>query len=203
MNRIIFVIVLFTSILFGQNIKVKYKTLQLSYMTTDRAGGILKSLGYAVVDFEKKDGVNPNEIILNPTGDFSDVMINGIVNEENYDALPLVIILPETDNVTLLEMQGAVSENGGEMGVDLGASSLVMTTSGEPLQRLLIAYDPDRTEDLKQLVSIITNQLDVAARQIMIEALEVEIDANKTKTLGTNFSNSRRLYSTTFPEPEA
>ena len=54
MNRIIFVIVIFTSILFGQNIKVKYKTLQLSYMTTDRAGGILKSLGYAVVDFEKK-----------------------------------------------------------------------------------------------------------------------------------------------------
>ena len=203
MNRIIFVIVLFTSILFGQNIKVKYKTLQLSYMTTDRAGGILKSLGYAVVDFEKKDGVNPNEIILNPTGDFSDVMINGIVNEENYDALPLVIILPETDNVTLLEMQGAVSEKGGEMGVDLGGSSLVMTTSGEPLQRLLIAYDPDRTEDLKQLVSIITNQLDVAARQIMIEALVVEIDANKTNTLGTNFSNSGSLYSTTFPEPDA
>ena len=203
MNRIIFVIVLFTSILFGQNIKVKYKTLQLSYMTTDRAGGILKSLGYAVVDFEKKDGVNPNEIILNPTGDFSDVMINGIVNEENYDALPLVIILPETDNVTLLEMQGAVSEKGGEMGVDLGGSSLVMTTSGEPLQRLLIAYDPDRTEDLKQLVSIITNQLDVAARQIMIEALVVEIDANKTNTLGTNFSNSGSLYSTPFPEPDA
>ena len=203
MNRIIFVIVLFTSILFGQNIKVKYKTLQLSYMTTDRAGGILKSLGYAVVDFEKRDGVNPNEIILKPTGDFANVMINGIVNEENYDALPLVIILPETDNVTLLEMQGAVSEKGGEMGVDLGGSSLVMTTSGEPLQRLLIAYDPDRTEDLKQLVSIITNQLDVAARQIMIEALVVEIDANKTNTLGTNFSNSGSLYSTTFPEPDA
>ena len=202
MNRIIFVIVLFTSILFGQNIKVKYKTLQLSYMTTDRAGGILKSLGYAVVDFEKRDGVNPNEIILKPTGDFANVMINGIVNKDNYDALPLVIILPETDNITLLEMQGAVSEKGAEMGVDLGGSSLVMPTSGEPLQRLLIAYDPDRTEDLKQLVSIITNQLDVAAKQIMIEALVVEIDANRTNTLGMNFSNSGSLYSTTFPEPD-
>ena len=65
-----------------------------------------------------------NESILTPTGDFADVLINGMVNEDDYDALPLVILLPETDNITLLEMQGAVSEKGAEMGVDLSGSSL-------------------------------------------------------------------------------
>ena len=202
MRRFFISCFLLTSFVFAQDIRVKYKTLQLSYMTTDRVGGILKSLGYAVVDFEKSPGVNPNESILTPTGDFADVLINGMVNEDDYDALPLVILLPETDNITLLEMQGAVSEKGAEMGVDLGGSSLVFSTSGEPLQRLLIAYDPDNSEDLKELVSVITNQLDVAAKQIMIEALVVEIDANKTNTLGVNFSNSGSMYSSSFPEPD-
>ena len=201
MRKIFIACFLFTSIIFAQDIRVKYKTLQLSYMTTDRVGGILKSLGYAVVDFEKSPGVNPNEGILTPTGDFADVLINGMISEDNYDALPLVILLPETDNITLLEMQGAVSEKGAEMGVDLGGSSLVFPTSGEPLQRLLIAYDPDNSEELKELVSVITNQLDVAAKQIMIEALVVEIDANKTNTLGVNFANSGSMYSSSFPEP--
>ena len=202
LRKIVIACFLLTTTIFAQDIRVKYKTLQLSYMTTDRVGGVLKSLGYAVVDFEKSPGVNPNESILTPTGDFADVLINGMVSEEDYDVLPLVILLPETDNVTLLEMQGAVSEKGAEMGVDLGGSSLVFSTSGEPLQRLLIAYDPDNSEDLKELVSVIANQLDVAAKQIMIEALVVEIDANKTNTLGVNFANSGSMYSSSFPEPD-
>ena len=152
MRKIFITCFLLISTVFAEDIRVKYKTLQLSYITTDRVGGILKSLGYAVIDFEKSAGVNPNEIILTPSGDFANVLINGMVNEDDYDALPLVILLPETDNITLLEMQGAVSEKGAEMGVDLGGSSLVFTTSGEPLQRILIAYDPDNTEDLKELV---------------------------------------------------
>ena len=72
---------LLTSFLLAQDIRVKYKTLQLSYMTTDRVGGILKSLGYAVVDFEKSPGVNPNESILTPTGDFANVLVNGMVSD--------------------------------------------------------------------------------------------------------------------------
>ena len=53
MRRFFISCFLLTSFVFAQDIRVKYKTLQLSYMTTDRVGGILKSLGYAVVDFEK------------------------------------------------------------------------------------------------------------------------------------------------------
>ena len=32
--------------------EVDFKTIQLSYISNDRAAGILKSLGYAVIDFE-------------------------------------------------------------------------------------------------------------------------------------------------------
>ena len=64
MRKIFISCFLLTSFVFAQDIRVKYKTLQLSYMTTDRVGGILKSLGYAVVDFEKSPGVNPNDCLL-------------------------------------------------------------------------------------------------------------------------------------------
>jgi Type II secretory pathway, component PulD len=36
----------------------------------------------------------------------------------------------------------------------------------------------------------------------MIEALVVDIYANKTNTLGVNFANSGSMYSSTFPEPD-
>lgn len=177
-------------------IHVEYKTIQLSYIQTDRASGILKALGYAVIDFSVEQGPNPNELLFQPNGPFNNTLMNGFGT--NMDNLPLVIILPETENITLLEMQGEVSATGTSMDVDMGGSSLVYTTTGEPLQRLMIAYDPEDPYSLSKLINLISNEIDVPAIQVMIEALVIEINSGETDQLGIRYRTSGNMYETSF-----
>tara|TARA_Y100000590_G_scaffold423658_1_gene529761 strand:+ start:2482 stop:4521 length:2040 start_codon:yes stop_codon:yes gene_type:complete len=181
---------------------VAFKTIQLSYIQTDRAVGILKSLGYSVIDFSVASGPNPNELIFEPQGEFAASLYKGLAAKP--EDLPIVIMLPETENITLLEMQGAAAQGQGaqEMGVDLGGASLIYTTSGEPLQRLMIAYDPNDPETLSRLVNILTNEIDVAAVQVIIEALIIEIDSDKIDELGINLSGRQSLISGSTPAPD-
>ena len=183
----VFVIASLVSTLYSQGNKVnlKYEMIQLSYIEADRAAGILKALGYAVVDYVSEEGINPKEVILEP----SDILIkNGAVAQAGD--LPLVITMPETENITLLEMDTEAASSGSEMSVDMGGSSLVYTTTSEPLQRLLIGYDPSDMESLYRILDIIKNKIDQQAKQVVIDALVLEIDSEKISELGVNFSSS-------------
>lgn len=177
-------------------IYVEYKTIQLSYIQTDRASGILKALGYAVIDFSVEQGPNPYELLFQPNGPFNNTLMNGFAT--NMDNIPLIIILPETENITLLEMAGEVSATGTSMDVDMGGSSLVYTTTGEPLQRLMIAYDPEDPHSLSKLINLISNEIDVPAIQVMIEALVIEINSGETDQLGIRYRTSGNMYETSF-----
>ena len=184
------------SIGYGELINVEYKTLQLSYIQTDRAAGILKALGYAVIDFSVEQGPNPYELLFQPNGPFNNSLLSGYAT--SYDDLPLIIILPETENITLLEMAGEVSATGSCMDVDMGGSSLVYTTTGEPLQRLMIVYDPEDPYSLSKLISLISNEIDVPAIQVMIEALVIEINSGERDQLGVRFESQGDFYGSSF-----
>ena len=166
---------------YDELIHVEFKTIQLSYIQTDRAAGILKALGYAVIDYSVEQGPNPYEMIFQPNGPFHNTLINGFAT--NSQDLPLIIILPETENITLLEMAGEVSATGTSMDVDMGGSSLVYTTTGEPLQRIMIVYDPEDPYSLSKLINLLTNEIDVPAIQVMIEALVIEINSGERDQL--------------------
>jgi general secretion pathway protein D len=60
-------------------------------------------------------------------------------------------------------------------------------TTGGPEERLLILYNKSDTESLQSLLNLLQNSIDVPAREIMIEALVIEINANRTRDLGVNF----------------
>ena len=83
------------------SVNVNYKTIQLSYIQTDRAAAVLKSLGFNVVDYTTDQGPTPYESIFTPEGNFDNNLINGSL--EDADDLPIIIMLPETENVTLLD----------------------------------------------------------------------------------------------------
>ncbi|SVE24345.1 uncharacterized protein METZ01_LOCUS477199, partial [marine metagenome] len=51
----------------GLGVFIQYEMVQLSYIEADRAAGVLKALGYAVVDYNAVQGVNPKEVILEPS----------------------------------------------------------------------------------------------------------------------------------------
>jgi len=169
----------------GAGVSLKYEMVQLSYIEADRAAGILKALGYAVIDYNSQPGVNPKEVILEP----SDILIQNGVTAKPGD-VPLVITMPETENITLLEMDAEAASSGSEMSVDMGGSSLVFNTTSEPLQRLLIGYDPSDMEALYRILDIIKNKIDQQAKQIVIDALVLEIDSEKISELGVRFSSS-------------
>ena len=174
---------LLISLSFSQSVDVEFEMVQLSHIGADRAAGILKALGYSVTDYKSRKGTNKNEVILNPSSQF---IKNGI--STNPNDLPVVIVMPETENITLLEMESEASKSGDKMSVDMGGVSLVYTTTNEPLQRLMIAYDPENTESLFRILDLIRNKIDMQAKQVVIDALVLEIDSEKVSELGIKYS---------------
>jgi general secretion pathway protein D len=203
MNRlfkyILFLLVLIRPALSQNDVEVEFKIIQLSYIQTDRLAGILKAIGYSVIEFEADRGVNPNELVLSPVGNFNESIYQGYLAKKGD--LPIVIVIPETENITFLELESEASKAGSDMSVDMGGSSLVHTTAGEPLQRLLIAYDPKDTVPLYALLDVIKNKIDVAAKQVVIDALVLEIYTDKISELGINYSASASPYTFAYSEP--
>ena len=182
-NKYKIIYLLSFSLLISQNVPVEFEMVQLSHIGADRAAGILKALGYSVTDYKSKKGTNRNELILTPSSKY---IKNGL--STNPSDLPVVIVIPETENITLLEMESEASKSGDKMSVDMGGVSLVYTTTNEPLQRLMIAYDPNDMESFYRIVNLIKNKIDKQAKQVVINALVLEIDSEKVSELGVQYS---------------
>ena len=184
MNKIYkIILILITSLIFAQNVNVEFEMVQLSHIGSDRAAGILKALGYSVTDYKSRKGTNKNELVLSPSSQY---IKNGV--STNPNDLPVIIVMPETENITLLEMESEASKSGDKMSVDMGGVSLVYTTTNEPLQRLMVAYNPNDMESLFRVLDIIKNKIDKQAKQVVIDALVLEIDSEKVSELGVKYS---------------
>ena len=177
------IIALLTSLIFAQNVNVEFEMVQLSHIGSDRAAGILKALGYSVTDYKSRKGTNKYELVLSPSSQY---IKNGI--STNPNDLPVIIVMPETENITLLEMESEASKSGDKMSVDMGGVSLVYTTTNEPLQRLMVAYNPNDMESLFRVLDLIKNKIDKQAKQVVIDALVLEIDSEKVSELGVKYS---------------
>ncbi|MBN4056277.1 type II and III secretion system protein [Rhodothermus sp. AH-315-K08] len=67
---------------------------------------------------------------------------------------------------------------------DIGGAWLHYPTSGEALQRLLIVYDPDDPAPAEQLMNLLSEQIDLPARQILIEAMVIEVSSDRISDIG-------------------
>ena len=174
-----------------------FEVLKLSYIQTDRALAILKTLGYSVVEFKAAKGEIRGE--FNFTPQFS----NKNTNLNAPGALPIIIKLPDTETISLVEKSTSkASSKKSALGVDLGGVTLDNTTSGEPMQRLLVGYKPNDYNSVAQLIDLVQNKIDVPANQIVIEALIIELNTENLNELGVDFSNAGPGYSAVFPPPE-
>jgi hypothetical protein len=174
-----------------------FEVLKLSYIQTDRALAILKTLGYSVVEFKAAKGEVRGE--FNFTPQFS----NKNTNLNAPGALPIIIKLPDTETISLVEKSTSkAASKKSALGVDLGGVTLDNTTSGEPMQRLLIGYKPTDYNSVARLIDLVKNKIDVPANQIVIEALIIELNTENLNELGVDFSNAGPGYSAVFPPPE-
>ncbi len=164
--------------------RVAFEIVHLSYAQSDRVLGLLKALGYSTVEFVAQVGDTPFEAIYEP-------LFQGEAR------LPVIVKIIEPTKTSILDPvpppPGPPSQvrpgSREEPAVpDIGGQLLHQATSGEALQRLLVVHDPERPEALAKLRRLLREQIDVASRQIVLEALVIEIDTDRLRDLGVTFN---------------
>ena len=176
---------------------LEYKVIKLSYIQTDRALATLKTMGYYVVEYKSSKGEISGE------NNFTPIFSNKPASLDAPGALPVIIKLPDTETISLVEKSTSKkSSKSTPLGVDLGGVVLNNTTSGEPLQRLMVGHKPGDTSSYAELLDLIQNKIDVPASQIAIEALVLEINSDKLDELGVDFSSAAPGFTADFPPPE-
>ena len=157
-----------------------FQTYRLSYMQGDRVIALLKALGYATVEFAAAEGESVAETVYTVLQEF-----------ESY---PLVIKLIDANKTSLMEPS---LDGGGGEASGLGGTYLHQQTSGAPEHRLFIVYEKAYPEQMHALMQLLRNDIDVPARQVVIEALVVEVDTDKLDELGVNYALQREEFNLT------
>ena len=171
---------------------VRYQTVRLSYTHVDRVMALLKSLGYSTVEYQQAQGETVYDKIYSPyTG--------------QDRKLPVVIKLIDPAKSSLQDAAPAgsaaapsgYSAGAGSAVPDIGGSFLHQLTGGDPMQRLLIAYDEDDPESLDALLRLIREQIDIPSRQLVIEALVIEVNTNKLRDMGLDYDGFKKDWGST------
>ncbi len=159
-----------------------FQTYRLSYMQSDRVIALLKALGYATVEFSASQGELKTENIYSLVQD--------------SESFPLIIKLIDASKTSLFQpAEDGGSSKDAALGDTLGGTYLHQQTTGAPEQRLFILYEKTYPEQLHALLQLLRNDIDVPARQVVIEALVVEVDSKKMNELGTSFGLVRKDFS--------
>ena len=147
---------------------------KLSYIKADQLLGILKSMGYNVIEFESTESESFSDLIFEP---------NDVIQK------PLSIIkFPNFETNYLQGNSGSEDEESevSDFNSYIGSSPFPYLASGDPLQRILICYDNEDIDPYIKLVEYIKNKIDVSAKQIMVDALVIEINSSDLKEMGLN-----------------
>ena len=59
--------------------------------------------------------------------------------------------------------------------------------SGEPPERIMVCYEDGYESDFRTLLEFLKNKIDIAASQVMIEALVIEINSDELEELWHQF----------------
>ncbi len=159
------------------------ETIQLKYVDVDRTLAMLKLLGYTVIEFKETEFRKSSDRKRVLAKMFAPVKANKL-------NLPVIARMIDAER-TWIEQTG-VKRRGGRLQLsvtpDIGGKEMPEVTEADPLQRIMVIYDPTRPDSLYQLKNILVEQIDVPARQIVIECMVIEVLESKLKELGLSFS---------------
>ncbi|MEM7244588.1 MAG: cyclic nucleotide-binding domain-containing protein [Acidobacteriota bacterium] len=163
------------------------EVVTLSHAQSDRALGLLKAVGYSTIEYKATQGEGLYERVYEPL-------------KQGQLQLPIVVKVLDPPKTSLMDRQpnrvgggpappagGAAPGARGQGVPDLGGSFLHQVTADDPLQRLLVMHDADDPEPLRKLLRFLHETVDVAARQISVEALVLEVDTDKLRDVGVEF----------------
>ena len=183
--------------------QLSHMVYQLSYVHADRALALLKVMGYTTVEYTKEIGEGLNDKIYTPS----------MLGED----LPVVVKLIDSPKTSLLDpepmegfaapppqqyqQQAGFGSSAISTVPDIGGTFLHQMTSGEPQQRLLMIYEEEDPEPLRKLLQFLREKIDVPARQILIEALVIEINNDRLRDLGVSLQTNQSRSDFEFGQP--
>jgi general secretion pathway protein D len=185
------------------------QTINLAYIDADGAIGMLKAMGFNVSSADKPPaaavpptGVNP--ILLGAANTAAAAPAPSQRRVRNQE-LPIVIRMPAPtpQDVGLVgaAADGAMAAAGtGQNGVTsiLGTSGRLSTeTLSSPTSRLMVLYNPEHPEQLGQVRKALSESIDTPARQIVIEAMVLEVTSNGLRDLGVQWNYQKGLNTLT------
>lgn len=156
------------------------RSVNLSYIDVDRCLALLKSFGYQVVEFDSPSASVGKLEIINPN------------KMGDLEQLPIIMPVPETVNLDLVSGAEGRAGGFGLSGPGL-ATTLPGHTSASPTMKLVILYHPAKPEQFSAVNHLIRSHIDVPARQILIEAMVLEISEAASSALGLEW-NLRQEY---------
>jgi len=195
---------------------VAQEMVRLGHIEARHALSLLKALGYSTLSLEDVGTAT----VAARSGTQSRTVTSvsrrapAVATPGSDQALPLVIHVSNASKTSLMEAAatGSVrkttlgtSQQRGGSGLkggapQLGGTHLHSATAGAPEERLLIVYDRHDPESLERLLSLLQTQIDVPARQIVIEALVVELNTTLLRDLGVEFRGGKEHVQASFEQ---
>ena len=176
-----------------------YQIYYLSYVAADHAIALLKTMGYTTVEYNTQAGENSYQSIYNPIklGTKPPIIVK-LIDSSKTSLMdnPPSSGVPGQPQMPQPQMAGqAAGVAGTTAGVPaIGGTYLHSMTTGEPQERLLILYDKNDTDSLQSLLNLMQGTIDVPSREILIDALVIELNSNKTRELGVTFNSQQNQY---------
>ncbi|MGF1450335.1 MAG: type II secretion system protein GspD [Opitutales bacterium] len=150
--------------------------IKLSYIEADRAMAILKTMGYNCVEFKDSGKSVGKAKLIEPA------------TKPNTDKLPVVVSMPASDGIDLVGGSKATKSAFGLTISPSVAEELPQMTAAGAMMELLVFYNPARPDQFAQLKGMVENYIDRPARQILIEAMVLEVSETGLDTLGVQWS---------------
>jgi len=146
---------------------------KLSNISSNRALTTLKALGYYTIEHENvyvydewTENLQPSEFDLEEAG--------GI----------FIIDIPDSQSSSLNSDEDYGESEG--FSQYLSGTSMNNSIDSDPIERIIVCYDNENPSLYANFLDILYNQLDIAAKQILIEALVIEISSDDLTDTGIN-----------------
>ncbi|MGF1483861.1 MAG: type II secretion system protein GspD [Opitutales bacterium] len=150
--------------------------IKLSYIEADRAMAVLKTMGYNCVEFKDSGKSVGKAKLIEPA------------TKPNTDTLPVVVAMPSAEGVDLVGGSKATKSAFGLTISPSVAEELPQMTAASEMMELLVFYHPAHPNQFAELKGMVETFIDRPARQILIEAMVLEISETGLDTLGVQWT---------------
>jgi len=163
--------ILVIQLLFTTIFSFECNSLKLDNISTNRALSTLRALGYNIIEHTNVyiDDIKTDNLLP--------------MDEVNIDENIFIIDIPDYQTYSLSNNDFNEDEDN-EFNEYLSGSSMDNPTQSDPIERIMVCYSRDDISSYRKFLDLLYNKLDVPAKQILIEALIVEINSDSIDDKG-------------------